>query len=96
MNSPTNHSLGVPIPEQDGDAPLVKAVERYVARIETGEQVDIDLYVKDYPDLGDELHDCLQAYALVAAVAHSVADGNVDHSSGTSTTEAIGNFRIIP
>ena len=95
MSSPAKPSIGVPKLESDGADPLVRAVERYLALVDAGEMVEVDAYVQDYPDLGDELRDCLQAYDLVARVAPAVASGMSQASNGNLQAEAIGDFRIL-
>lgn len=74
--------------------PLVTAVEAYLASIEVGEPIEIDQFVRRYPELHD-LRDCLEALDVVSQVAPDVAGQATGSNVSPPIGSKFGEFRIL-
>ncbi|MBN2562856.1 MAG: serine/threonine protein kinase [Phycisphaerae bacterium] len=59
--------------EESRDRRLGEAIDNYMEAVQRGEAVEPDAWVRRYPDLADELRECLAALQLVHRVSPDVA-----------------------
>jgi len=86
-----------PDAEADNVDPLVNAVDEYLRAAEFGTQVDRELFLTKYPEIADELRECLEALEFVDGVAPQIktADQRPSDRDQLQPLSAIGDYRII-
>ncbi|HEX4143903.1 MAG TPA: serine/threonine-protein kinase [Pirellulales bacterium] len=81
------------------DPRVVRAVQAYLAALESGKPVDRKTYVAQHPEIAAELAECLAGLELIHAAAGGwretpLESMSVDHAA-TSSPSPLGDFRIV-
>ncbi len=86
-------------PALSSDAYLANVVEEIAARLHAGEAVDLDAYVREFPEFAAQLQELLPALKLMANLSRSVAQQSAvsgeQSALGTSDAGQLGDFRLI-
>jgi serine/threonine protein kinase len=80
--------------ESTGDARRLSAIlETYLAQLEQGQRPDRNALLRDYPELADQLRECLDGLDLIHGAASDLcgAAGGEEQS----LPQALGDFRIL-
>jgi len=94
-----NPSLGAPERTGSEDQALGVLVEELTARLQAGEPVDVQAFIRGHPEHAAELRQLLPALHVLADLGHS-ADGDAT-AAGRPTVAAadvmgtLGDFRIV-
>ena len=72
-------------------------MDEYLQAIETGEMVDQEAFLDRYPEIKEELRECLEAMEYIDGVGHSskAADRPAPGSEPLQPLSALGDYRII-
>jgi serine/threonine protein kinase/WD40 repeat protein len=81
----------------DSADPLVRAVDKYLRVVASGEDVNRDAFISAFPDIADELRQCLEALDFVDGVAPQVRTQEQGSHSGDELRplSTIGDYRIV-
>jgi serine/threonine protein kinase len=81
------------------DPRLVAAVEEYLSRLETGENIDIEAFVAEYSEIGATLRQCLVGLQFVQAAVPDLEESAAAISQlSTADTDIggqLGDYRLI-
>ncbi len=86
---PMNDSNGNKLPPEECSL-LEQALNEYQLLVESSPSADVDAFVAKYPEIGDELHECLQTLCLVRNLANES-----DLFSVARSLLPLGDFRLI-
>ena len=81
-----------------GSQVLDNLYEEITAKVQAGENVDLDAYASDYPQYADQLQDLVQAVRALAELGLSASQGEScsrELPKGDSVTGTLGDFRIL-
>ncbi|HTU88532.1 MAG TPA: protein kinase [Gemmataceae bacterium] len=90
-------SLSAP-PQNGSDSVLAEVVEEFTNRLQRGESIDVESYVRKHPEHAERLRQLLPALALLDDLGRSVsavADSAVAESRECSLAGVLGDFRIV-
>ena len=81
-------------------ASLEDLVEEFSARVERGEQPDVDAFVADHPEHADRLRRILPTMLVLANLSNDgdplrILDAAGDPSSGAGESRTLGDYRLI-
>lgn len=84
--------------EVPGDGRLVQAVQTYLQELEKGGQPSRSEWLARFPDLGDELNECLEGLDLIHRAAASLGSSHPSNAApgvGLQAGKPIGDFQIL-
>jgi serine/threonine protein kinase/Flp pilus assembly protein TadD len=85
-------------PSRDVDRALADLVEEIARKLQAGESVDVDAYLRRHPDYAGQLSGLLPAIQVLADLGQSAARGDARMPAVPSGDEALGDlgdFRIL-
>jgi serine/threonine protein kinase len=81
--------------QNSADAAFAELVEELTARLQGGERLDVDAYLRDHPEHADRLQQLLPALQMLGELSRSGSSGRVLHSDTDPVAGNLGDFRIV-
>ncbi len=85
------------LPSEDSDELLEKVVQRFTKEVRAGNDPDVEQYVRDYPQLAEDLSDLLSSIAMIEGLKSfsPTASQPQSHFADIKIPEYLGEYRIV-
>ena len=79
----------------NAESQLVAPMESYLERLEAGDAIDPDEFVKAYPEIADELRSLISGLRFLHSASPKLAHLDQDASAVPTNSETLGDFRLL-